>query len=155
MIKKVVIKKQEGKKEINTVLVENFVSLQKVLTNLAFKIDNLTDQMSKLLNLFEISAKNFAEKQAGKEIKNREKDKDFLQKIDALLDQNKTIARGLTLMEEKIRQRVQENGSQAGFPQINQNISQRFPMNQNPLQLPPQNMQEERDRIVPRKLPSF
>ena len=35
-----------------------------------------------------------------------EKDKDFLEKIDRLLDQNKTLAKGLMLVEERIRERV-------------------------------------------------
>ena len=40
----------------------NFISLQKVLTNLSGRFDELSDNMSKLLQLFEISAKTFAEK---------------------------------------------------------------------------------------------
>ena len=107
MVKKVSIKTtKKNKKTIDQAVLDNFVSLQKVLTNLAVKLDGLSDQIAKLLTLFELSAKNFAEKQAGKEIKNREKDKEFLEKLNSLLDQNKTIARGLTLMEEKIRQRM-------------------------------------------------
>jgi len=35
-----------------------------------------------------------------------EKDKEFLNKLNALLEQNKTIAKGLTLMEQKLRERV-------------------------------------------------
>jgi len=89
--------------ELNKILVENFVSLQKVLTNLAGKFDSLADNISKLLQLFEISAKTFAEKQPTFDF---EKDKEFLDKLDKLLDQNKTIAKGLTLMEEKIREKV-------------------------------------------------
>lgn len=79
-------------------LIENFVSIQRVLVNLSVKIDNLTGQISKLLELFEISAKALAEKnfQTGD---NRNNTK-IAEKIDTLLDQNKTIARGLTLMHE-------------------------------------------------------
>jgi len=40
-------------------LIENFVKLQKVMTNQATKLENLTLQISKLLQLFEISAKSF------------------------------------------------------------------------------------------------
>lgn len=47
---------------VENVLVENFVSLQKVMTNLSLKFDNLTNQISKLLDLFEISAKNSCRK---------------------------------------------------------------------------------------------
>jgi len=83
------------KTETERILVENFVALQRVMTNLSVKFDNLSSQISKLLELFEISAKALAEKNpsfGGKEIN---------KKIDNLLEQNKLIARGLTLMHEK------------------------------------------------------
>lgn len=129
MVKKVTMKKGKNKVEIDKALVDNFVALQKVFTNLAVKMDNLTDQIAKLLNLFEISARSFAEKQAGKDIKKREADKEFLQKVDSLLEQNKTIARGLTLMEEKMRERIKESM--------------------------PEQTRIERQRIMPRKLPRY
>ncbi len=101
-----VSKSSTSKKEnIQNILIENFVNLQKVLTNLAVKFESLSDQISKLLQLFEISAKSFVEKQSP-ELGEKEKDKEFLEKLDKLLDQNKTIAKGLTLMEEKLRERI-------------------------------------------------
>ena len=93
-------------KNLNSILIENFVRLQKAITNLSIKFDSLSDNISKLLQLFEISARSFAEKlETGKSL-DIEKDKEFLEKLDRLLDQNKVIAKGLTLMEEKIRERV-------------------------------------------------
>jgi hypothetical protein len=92
--------------------------LQKVLTNLSIKFEDLSNNMSKLLQLFEISAKSFAEKYTGKEAEKKIKkdveeqrnaDKEYLQKLDSLLDQNKTIAKGLTLMEGKLRERNYHN----------------------------------------------
>lgn len=97
--------KKEKRENIQNMLIENFVNLQKVLTNLAIKFESLSDQISKLLQLFEISAKSFVEKQSP-EFGEKEKDKEFLEKLDKLLDQNKTIAKGLTLMEEKLRERI-------------------------------------------------
>ncbi len=94
-------KKSMTKAELEQALVDNFTNLQKVLTNLSIKFEDLSGNISKLLNLFEISAKNFAEKYSGKETSNM--DKDFLKKLDNLLDQNKTISKGIMLMEEKIR----------------------------------------------------
>jgi len=99
--------KKLTKAELDKTLIENFVNLQKVLTNLAVKFESLSDQISKLLQLFEISAKSFTEKHAGGD---KEKDKEFLNKLDTLLDQNKTIAKGLTLMEEKLRERIYGSG---------------------------------------------
>ena len=86
--------------KIEKVLVENFVSLQKVMTNLTVKFDNLANQISKLLELFEISAKTLAKKDFDLEKKSGKIDEEMVSKIDNLLDQNKTIARGLTLLHE-------------------------------------------------------
>jgi len=88
--------------ELNELLIENFMSLQKTMTNLAVKFDSLSDNIAKLLQLFEMSARSFAEKP----VPEIQKDKEFLDKINTLLDQNKTIAKGLTLMEEKMRERL-------------------------------------------------
>ncbi len=96
--------KKLTKAELEQALIDNFVNLQKVLTNLSIKFDLLSDNMSKLLQLFEISAKSFAEKHA--EETGKGEDKELLGKIDTLLEQNKTLAKGLTLMEEKLRDRV-------------------------------------------------
>ena len=89
-------------REVQLALIENFVGMQKALTNLTFKFDHLSDNISKLLHLFELSAQTFMRKeQAG-----FGEDKDVLGKLDTLLDQNKTIAKGLTLIEEKIKHKV-------------------------------------------------
>ena len=87
--------------EVENILIENFVALQKVMSNLSVKFDGLTTQISKLLELFEMSAKALAEKDFDIEKNNRENAK-ILEKIENVLEQNKTIARGLTLMHEKI-----------------------------------------------------
>ena len=85
--------------EVERVLVENFIALQKVMTNLSLKFDDLSTQIAKLLELFEISAKTLAKKDMDSE-KSSKNSEEILKKIDNLLDQNKTIARGLTLMHE-------------------------------------------------------
>jgi hypothetical protein len=83
---------------IDKALIENFVATQRVMVNLSGKIDNLANQVSKLLELFEISAKALAEKNFL--ISGDRMNEKVVQKIDTLLDQNKIIARGLTLMHE-------------------------------------------------------
>ena len=107
-------KKSMSKVELEQALIDNFTNLQKVLTNLSIKFEDLSNNMSKLLQLFEISAKSFAEKYTGKEVEKqvekqtkeqKESDKEYLEKLDSLLDQNKTIAKGIMLMEGRIRQR--------------------------------------------------
>ena len=83
------------------ILIENFVSLQKVMTNLSIKFDNLSNQITKLLELFEISAKTLVEKNFDFGGSN-EQNKEIIKKIDNLAEQNKVIAKGLTLIHEKI-----------------------------------------------------
>ena len=56
-----------------------------------------------MLELFEISAKSFAENGPGRQ---GDVDKDFLKKLDSLLDQNKTISKGIMLMEERVRNKT-------------------------------------------------
>ena len=91
-------------REMQLALIENFVSLQKVMTNMSIKFDTLSDNISKLLQLFELSAKGFIRKQEEGFITSE--DKEVLKKLDTLLEQNKTVAKGLTLIEEKIRHKI-------------------------------------------------
>lgn len=84
--------------KMEKVLVENFVALQRVLTNLAVNVDNLSNRISKLLDLFEISAKALAEK----DFEFQEDTSELVDKIDSLIDQNKTLARGMALMHERM-----------------------------------------------------
>jgi hypothetical protein len=96
-------KTRKSPEKLSKTLAENLIELQKIHTNLAEKFDNLSNQLSSLLALFEMAAKSFASHPA---IKESNKDREFLDKIDKLLEQNKTIAKGLTLMEGKIKERV-------------------------------------------------
>lgn len=135
------IKLSRDTEKLNEILIENFVNLQKVLTNLATKFEDLSIQMSKLLQLFEISAKSFAEKLATG-IPEIEKDREFLDKLNALLEQNKVIAKGLTLMEEKIRERVY---GQTPTPQTQMQQSQmRFQPPQPPYSYTPSMLGKEK-----------
>jgi hypothetical protein len=95
---KIVVQQAPSEPKMDKVLVENFVSLQRVLTNLAVNVDNLSDRISKLLDLFEISAKALAEK----DFDMQEENTDLKEKLDSLIDQNKTLARGVALMHERI-----------------------------------------------------
>ena len=129
-IEKAVKKSHE---QLNQMLLENFVSLQKVMTNLTVKFDRLSDNMSRLLNLFEMSARSFM---SSPNIAEAEKDKEFLDKLNSLLDQNKTIAKGLTLMEERFRERVY--GGPIQSPRMEQQMPQfqQQPPNSNIKRLP-------------------
>jgi len=80
-------------------LIDNFVGLQKVQTNLSEKLDALTKQISELLRLFETTAKSFAENPA---VLTADRDKEFLNKINSLLEQDKAIAKGVVYIEERV-----------------------------------------------------
>ena len=92
--------------KIEQALIENFIALQKVMANLLLKFDNLTNQISKLLNLFEISAKTLAEKEFDAENGKRD-DRKIAEKLDSLLEQNKILARGITLLHG-VREETEE-----------------------------------------------
>lgn len=78
-------------------MVANFLALQKVMTNLVVKLDDVSTKMTKLLDLFEISAKSLADQ----DFKFGGMDKNMEKKLDNLVEQNKVIARGLTMMYER------------------------------------------------------
>jgi len=106
-------------------LEENFVSLQKVFTNLAIKFETLSDQIAKLLEVFEISARSFIEKQ--KEGKFEEKDERVIEKLDDLIDQNKTIADALSALAEHISQYYnEENYEETSQPYAEQQYDEEY-----------------------------
>jgi len=114
--------KRSEKVQLERTIAENLITLQKVNTDLAEKFDSLSKQISALLKLFENAARTFASVQVSQpQAQVTQKDKEFLDKIDRLLDQNKTIAKGLTLMEEKFKDKVY--GSQVPAQSQNQDIS--------------------------------
>lgn len=118
--KESVKKKRMNKAEIEQALIDNFISLQKVLTHLSIRFDEQANKMDKLLELFEISAKSFSEKYAegySETSSINSGDTEFLKKLDSLLDQNKTIAKGIMMMEERIKNRNNPSFSQPTFQQ--------------------------------------
>ena len=91
-------------RELDHEVLKNLVELQKVHINLAEKFDHLSKEISHLLALFELTARNFAKNVP--QTAEYQKDKDFLDKIDRLLEQNKVLAKGLSIMEDQIRERI-------------------------------------------------
>jgi hypothetical protein len=104
--KKISIRIPENQEETGKILIQNFVSLQKVMTQFSIKFEELTTQISKLLELFEISAKSLAKKDFELN-KVTQDDERIIKKMDTLLEQNKIIARGLTLIHEKNPEEIQ------------------------------------------------
>ena len=105
---------------LDRMLVENFVSLQRVMTNLSLKFDNLSTQISKLLELFEISAKTIVEKYPNSKTEAKS-GREIAGKLDNLLEQNKIIARGLMFLHESPQLSSKERFGQPMPPQQRQN----------------------------------
>lgn len=110
MVKKVVKRKVSKKKvakkkpvsrgrDVDKMLVDNFVALQKVMTHLSVKFEDLTKQISELLKLFEDSSRIIVKNEMAKKKEDRG-DRQILDTMVSILDQNKVIAKGLTLMYE-------------------------------------------------------
>jgi len=119
------------------ILTENFIALQKVMTNLAVKFEDLTERINKLLDVFEISAKSLAEKNL--DTVESTANKEVLEKIESIIEQNKVIARGVSLLYEKpiIRENIPS-------PQMPRNP----PMQRNP-QIQNSNPQQYNRSIIP------
>lgn len=109
--------KHASPEKLQISIIENLVQLQKINTSLAEKFDSLSTQITALLGLFEVAAKSFTSNPA---YNASDKDKEFLEKIDRVLEQNKVLAKGLTLMEERMREKLYGQGyGGPGFkPQI-------------------------------------
>ncbi|MFA4953528.1 MAG: hypothetical protein WC584_04860 [Candidatus Pacearchaeota archaeon] len=115
-------KKEIKEVRVEKVLVENFIALQQVMTNLSIKFDRLSGEISKLLELFEISAKALAEKDFNVERGSMNSER-IAKQMDTLLEQNKIIARGMTLINDRILERNPSEMSSAPIQgrQINPN----------------------------------
>jgi len=116
-------RKTAGESQVEKTLVSNFVALQKIFTNIAVKFDNLSEQISKLLELFEISAKAMAEKNL--EVIEKTKDEEILKKVNTLIEQNRIIAKGVTMLHEAPREEIfteQEEPSKLPIPYPGQNL---------------------------------
>ncbi len=92
-------KSEKNNSKIERVLIENFVSLQKVMTDQAESIRELTQKIENLLEVFETAAKTLAEKDS-LEKKPREDARQIIEKLDMLANQNRVIAKGVSMLHE-------------------------------------------------------
>lgn len=91
--------KKRNEIKIDKALTDNFIALQKIMVNLSTKFDNLSNQISKLLELFEISAKSLARKDFEGDKENKDI-KTVLEKLDNISQQAGLIGKGLALIHE-------------------------------------------------------
>jgi len=84
-------------------LIENSAALQSVLTDVAAELKALSSQISELLALFKEASKSIADEKASEEVE-RTEIKSLDEKIGGLMEQNKTVAKGILLMETAMRE---------------------------------------------------
>lgn len=94
-------------------LIENNVGLQKKLLGLTESIDGMTKKVGRLLSLIEKASEGFVGPESGEGIgekpglKSSKTSRDELvDKLEGLIKQNKTIARGLILLEKYVREKT-------------------------------------------------
>ena len=81
-------------------LIQSSIALQKVVVDVGKKFDKLSSEIEKLLQLFEMSAKTLAEKEVDL-TQEKKQYKEIINKLDSLVDQNKVLARGVTMEQER------------------------------------------------------
>lgn len=94
--------KRVTKEDIISQLVENNIALQHKTTELITSIKDLTKKMDNMVTIFEDAAKHIKEGT----------DQPLMQKLQNLLEQNKTIAQGLILLEKYVREKSALGGPQ-------------------------------------------
>ena len=83
--------------KVERALIENFIGLQKVMVSLSSKFEALSSQISRLLDLFEISAKALAKKEISSGDLEARK---VMEKLENLSQQAGLIGKGLALIHE-------------------------------------------------------
>lgn len=78
-------------------LIQHDISLQKKTVELITSFNSLSERIDKFLNVFE---------KAASRIERGEIEEPLAKKLEALIDQNKTIARGLLLLERYVREKT-------------------------------------------------
>lgn len=104
MAKKEVI----GSKGTTELLLENTIALQKTLAGLAVELKALNKKISDILSIFEeasLAFKEAKEKGMGAGEAEVTVPQELIDKIDALVEQNRTIAKGLLLLEKAVREK--------------------------------------------------
>lgn len=89
------------------ILIQNEIEMQKILADLSLEIKNLTSELSKLVELFSEASKTLSDEKISKDIE-KEDMKNIGTKVETLVDQNKTIAKGLLLMESAMRDTMEK-----------------------------------------------
>ncbi len=95
---------KEKKEKAPSSLVNLNIELQKKNIELLEAMHNLTQRIDNLVNVFEEAAKNVAN------VEDNSRVRDLATKLEELLDQNKSLANGLLLLERYVRSKSLETG---------------------------------------------
>lgn len=96
--------------EISNLILENTVALQRNLVETTEELKNLNIKLTRLLEIFEKANRTFEDSlEKGTETDVVELEK----KIDALVEQNRIIAKGLLLLEKSTRSTMSSSQSQS------------------------------------------
>ena len=113
-----VVHDSSSEMRIERALIENFIALQKVMANLSTRFDNLSGQISKLLELFEISAKSLAKKDFDEMDRGNKSEREVMEKLESLEQQAGLIGKGLALMHESNSERYPERPPSMSIPSM-------------------------------------
>lgn len=94
------------KSQKEDLLIENFVGLQKAMTHLSLRFETLSNNLSKLLGVLELSAREYLTKK----LPGEEGSPEILKQVNYLIEQNKAIAEGLLLIDDTIRAKNNKDG---------------------------------------------
>ena len=81
-------------------LIENTTLLQKKDAELMGSVNHLVERIDRMLNVFEEASKHVMEVSEDKKVA------ELSDKLEELLEQNKTIAKGLVMLEQYVRKRA-------------------------------------------------
>jgi len=93
--------KRASKDDIITQLAENNLALQEKTAELITSIKDLTTKVDDMVKIFEEAAKHIKEGT----------DRPLMDKLQNLLEQNKTIAKGLIMLEKYVREKSAMGGT--------------------------------------------
>jgi len=106
--------KETGEK-IN-ILIQNSIALQRAVTVLAVNLDKFSKEIGKLLEFLGDSAKSFeAEEKVRGSAAGAAASSDMVKKLDMLIDQNKTVAKGLVLLENYLKEKIESGRTEIKF----------------------------------------
>jgi len=137
-----------AKKKVMDLLLENTIALQKTLTNLASELKVLNKRVSELFELLEAASAAFKERK----VEEKQIPSDIEEKLDKIIEQNKTLAKGLLLLEKTIR----EKEEMKTFPGPIRPLRTK-PLRKKPLEEESEETEEEKteEEYKPQPLPEF